>query len=490
MKPIEAKNQVRLGPARCVQLALSGMSYRMFRSMITISILALAVAFLVHMLVYGLVSHETQTAAYHELQQSRQMAQIITRLTRPDSMRVVLDQLADDDDDVLAEYRAWSGVDGPTFDDARQAAQQVRDFDRYLGQLPEAGRAAVVGDRSTAELLERLRDPEAMADFTQTVENLAVAPPLGGYDRLTELVNERRPIMIEAARQIRQGHREAIRQVRAAYDNRAARALAAAPPAGFGQSLRDAGFAFDDGVLPGLEAFADRADDLATLARLVVTPEIRKAVARQTDVAPADVSLEQTLLYVDNDRRARWFSQTLIDGGADPRFTPERVLDLSEQFARERQLQAAAGPEAPTGEGGILGLPTRTKWLIALSFLVCVVGVANAMLMSVTERFTEIATMKCLGAMDIFVMMMFVVEAMIQGIIGGIIGIVLGVLLAGLRGGVEYGGLLANAGDALADVGIAIVLSLIVGMLLATVAAVGPSFVAARLAPMEAMRVD
>ena len=39
----------------------------------------------------------------------------------------------------------------------------------------------------------------------------------------------------------------------------------------------------------------------------------------------------------------------------------------------------------------------RNLWLVTLSLLVCIVGITNAMLMSVTERFREIGTMKCLA---------------------------------------------------------------------------------------------
>ena len=46
------------------------------------------------------------------------------------------------------------------------------------------------------------------------------------------------------------------------------------------------------------------------------------------------------------------------------------------------------------------GISTKDIWLIIMSLIVCVVGIANSMLMAVTERFREIGTMKCLGALD------------------------------------------------------------------------------------------
>jgi putative ABC transport system permease protein len=49
----------------------------------------------------------------------------------------------------------------------------------------------------------------------------------------------------------------------------------------------------------------------------------------------------------------------------------------------------------------------KQRWIIILSLLVCVVGIVNAQLMAVTERFREIGTMKCLGALDRFVLRLF-----------------------------------------------------------------------------------
>ncbi|PIP16567.1 MAG: hypothetical protein COX46_01465, partial [bacterium (Candidatus Ratteibacteria) CG23_combo_of_CG06-09_8_20_14_all_48_7] len=64
----------------------------------------------------------------------------------------------------------------------------------------------------------------------------------------------------------------------------------------------------------------------------------------------------------------------------------------------------------------------RSIWLVSLSLLVCVVGITNSMLMSVNERSREIGTMKCLGALNRFIMEIFLIESALQGLIGSIAG--------------------------------------------------------------------
>ena len=50
------------------------------------------------------------------------------------------------------------------------------------------------------------------------------------------------------------------------------------------------------------------------------------------------------------------------------------------------------------------------------------------MLMAVTERFQEIGTMKCLGALDRFVVRLFLLESGFQGLAGALIGALIGCL--------------------------------------------------------------
>ncbi len=184
--------------------------------------------------------------------------------------------------------------------------------------------------------------------------------------------------------------------------------------------------------------------------------------------------------------------------------------DVISWFVRGQTTQAP-GALAQPGASPLLrliarglGAETETRdmrgiWLVTLSLMVCVVGITNAMLMSVTERFREIGTMKCLGALDKFVVKLFLIESSLQGVVGSLIGATVGFGLAFVRALFTYHVQDLETGTShwlalqffpglrlAAWVGVA----LGVGIVLSVVAAIYPAFRAARMEPVQAMRVE
>jgi ABC-type lipoprotein release transport system permease subunit len=131
----------------------------------------------------------------------------------------------------------------------------------------------------------------------------------------------------------------------------------------------------------------------------------------------------------------------------------------------------------------------KQVWLVSLSLLVCVVGITNAMLMSVTERYKEIGTMKCLGALDSFIRKLFLLESIFQGLFGAVIGVVLGGFFVIIVGLCKYGGQVISTFPLFHFLGYAL-LALVIGVVISIIGALFPASQAAKMVPAEAMRTE
>jgi hypothetical protein len=130
----------------------------------------------------------------------------------------------------------------------------------------------------------------------------------------------------------------------------------------------------------------------------------------------------------------------------------------------------------------------RTIWIVVISLVVTVIGIANAMLMSVTERFREIGTMKCLGALSAFIRQVFFIEASLLGVVGAVGGCVGGTLFSAGVFSLSYGVELVGTSLTLTTLAWQSGLCVVAGVVLAVVAAIYPASVASRMVPAVALR--
>ncbi len=152
------------------------------------------------------------------------------------------------------------------------------------------------------------------------------------------------------------------------------------------------------------------------------------------------------------------------------------------------QILAKAGYDVSYGSE-IIAASAKQRWIVTLSLLVCIVGIINAQLMSVTERFREIGTMKCLGALDRFIVRLFVLEALMQGLVGSVAGAVLGVISALISSSLDLGTLVFSNFPWL-QLAYSMLLAIVVGTALSLLGVIYPAIIAARMQPVEAMRLE
>jgi ABC-type lipoprotein release transport system permease subunit len=168
----------------------------------------------------------------------------------------------------------------------------------------------------------------------------------------------------------------------------------------------------------------------------------------------------------------------------------DRLAAVRAELNSPLQLEAKLRDNGvPVTVEEIAGDRIQTRWLLGLGLLVAFIGILNAMLMSVTERFREIGTMKCLGALDGFIIRLFLLESLLQGVVGTTLGILIGVLLSLMAQTVRYG-YFAWKGILPVQLAQSIGICFLIGLGLTVAGAIYPAWLAARMQPIAAMRVE
>ncbi len=182
-------------------------------------------------------------------------------------------------------------------------------------------------------------------------------------------------------------------------------------------------------------------------------------VARSPEVVPA--ALEQVTTVLD-DRHD-------IDDPADRDFTATAQQSLLDQVNQT------------------LGFLTLfTVAVAAISLIVGGIGVANIMLVTVTERTREIGIRKAIGARRRAILQQFLLESTFLAGLGGLVGILIGVGLS-TAGAILLPQAIPDFPPPVVDVN-SIIISFVISLLIGLIAGGYPANRAARLRPIEALR--
>lgn len=119
-------------------------------------------------------------------------------------------------------------------------------------------------------------------------------------------------------------------------------------------------------------------------------------------------------------------------------------------------------------------------WIASISLLVGGIGVMNIMLVSVTERTKEIGLKKAIGAKKSRILWQFLTEAAVLTSLGGIVGVGAGIGLAEIISHMTS----APVAISLPSIFVAVVFSMVIGIIFGLL----PSFKAANLNPIDALR--
>lgn len=119
-------------------------------------------------------------------------------------------------------------------------------------------------------------------------------------------------------------------------------------------------------------------------------------------------------------------------------------------------------------------------WVAAISLLVGGIGVMNIMLVSVTERISEIGLKKAIGAKKRSILSQFLLEAVVLTSTGGILGVFAGIVMSQVISNITGTAVGISVPAMLIAVGFSMLIGIVFGLM--------PSIKAANLNPIDALR--
>ena len=161
---IEVNDQPRLGLRRTVRLTVNGIRYRLFRSAVTVAVIAVAVAFLMNSLTEGLVRRAVARDTAAQIDELHRAARWAARLQTPGT-----------DQEIIAAIAAQQGLVAPATPGSEAEgltalAGQSLELTRFLSGLTYGYRRQLVRHHTGLPVLDYLRSADGRQHFDTAVK--------------------------------------------------------------------------------------------------------------------------------------------------------------------------------------------------------------------------------------------------------------------------------------------------------------------------------
>lgn len=482
---LDIREQPSLPVHRQIEICADGVHHRLFRSSLTLSIVVLAIAFLMNVLTESMIARACKQEVFAMANDARTLSRLESFFQGPFDAAALRRRIVDAAPNTwpYATLMTWLEMDANTYASLRQECIQADTAFGWLEALSMGHRRLLMHGQSDEECLLMLTNPDDREQFVEALKLIPtlVAPPelYDFAERLTEF-----SARVEAA--VTKANIRLAAFEQSLGDHSISSWFAQTDRAAIAATLNRHGIVMEDGTINDAVSRAHNARQYARVYSLLARPEI--SVAWQKTFGEI-FELAPVIRRLDRDpKRLEWFVEQSRQVDATAAMSQAELAAALKDIVEQRDITQTED-RLIAGYGREEGMGDKVFWLIVVSLLVCIVGIANAMLVSVLERFREIATMKCLGALNSFIAVLFLLEAGFLGVVGGLIGVVLGFLIGWTRMMVGFGGWAVRAFPPV-DILQAAGISIVTGMLLAVLAAIYPALLASKMPPMEAMRIE
>lgn len=173
---------------------------------------------------------------------------------------------------------------------------------------------------------------------------------------------------------------------------------------------------------------------------------------------------------------------------------PSDVTNVTQEITQQLSARHGSVDFSVTSQQDVLSTITQTTNVLTIflggiagiSLLVGGIGIMNIMLTTVSERTREIGLRKAVGARRSDILQQFLVKSMVLSVIGGVFGVIFGWLVAHILGQIQLGGSAITPIVTLNSVLLATLFSMAVGLFFG----IYPANRAAKLEPVEALRME